>query len=742
MAPMPSDYSGGPIVPARVDLLIGDAQFNVVARRSINAIIGDPTRAALQPDPQVFGNHVPPGLQGWAPFTTNFQALSPPFGFFTSMTANSSMTQLAQAGDITLHGDYTPPIMEITAASGSIKGGTGRGSFGFTTFASLPTPTARVDLLAGQNISNFGISMTAVDISSQIGGAAAPSGSLYAATLTVPLEVSGSSAQPSNLVQLDDPHTVHVYAVEGSLTQVSLATSERAEVRAGFDIVKSILNIENAAPGDVSLVQAGRDITSCQPCSFNNPNFLNIRVGGPGHIAVLAGRNFLAQAGAFGTQGVGISSVGNADNPLLPSTGASIGVAVGVGANGPDTAAFVSLYLDPRNADTTTQGYLTQLTDYMSRIEGVALDRDRALADFRLLTPVAQLPFIEQVYFAELRAGGQAAANGNGAGGKGYDRAYRAIQTLFPGSVIGGTTTAYQGNLSLYQLARIRTEHGGAINIMAPGGGVALGIENQTPDLTGQTDSARPGLLTLEGGDVNIFTDQSVVVAQSRVFTELGGDILMFSTNGDLNAGKGKQTSIVTSPPQVIYDRYGRATKTPNTPQTGAGIATLIGVPGVPPGNVDLFAPHGTIDAGEAGIRVSGNLTLEALHVLNIANIQVQGTSVGVPVVQGPPVGALTSANNTAGATQQQTAAPPPSNMGQASIIMVEVLGYGGGSDGAQPPPAEDPRRRSGPEQQSYDPNSAFQLIGNGRLNGEQQSRLTQEELERLRAQTERHGAL
>jgi hypothetical protein len=100
------------------------------------------------------------------------------------------------------------------------------------------------------------------------------------------------------------------------------------------------------------------------------------------------------------------------------------------------------------------------------------------------------------VYFAELKAGGEAAANGKGAGGKGYDRAYRAIQTLFPGSVIGGTTTAYAGNLSLFQLARIRTEQGGSINILAPGGGVSLGIENQTPNLTGQTDTARPGLLT------------------------------------------------------------------------------------------------------------------------------------------------------------------------------------------------------------------------------------------------------
>lgn len=95
-------------------------------------------------------------------------------------------------------------------------------------------------------------------------------------------------------------------------------------------------------------------------------------------------------------------------------------------------------------------------------------------------------------------------------------------------------------SLSLFENARIRTDQGGGIGILAPGGGVTLGLVNQTPNLAGQTDTARPGLLTLEGGNVNVFTDQSVVVAQSRIFTELGGNIEVWATNGDINAGKGK----------------------------------------------------------------------------------------------------------------------------------------------------------------------------------------------------------
>jgi filamentous hemagglutinin len=174
-------------------------------------------------------------------------------------------------------------------------------------------------------------------------------------------------------------------------------------------------------------------------------------------------------------------------------------------------------------------------------------------------------------------------------------------------------------------------------------------------------------------------------VAQSRIFTELGGDILIWSSHGDINAGKGKQTSIVTRAPNTLYDLYANMTEIPATPQTGAGIATLIGVQGVPAGNVDLFAPNGIIDAGEAGIRVSGNLTVAALEILHVQNIQVQGHAEGLPTIVGPNVTAAIAASNTAGAgnsvaeevAKQQTSATE--QQATPSLITVEVLGYGGG---------------------------------------------------------------
>lgn len=108
--------------------------------------------------------------------------------------------------------------------------------------------------------------------------------------------------------------------------------------------------------------------------------------------------------------------------------------------------------------------------------------------------------------------------------------------------------------------------------------------------------------------------------------------------------------------------------------------ALFLLIPGVPAGNVDLIAPLGTIDAGEAGVRSSGNVNLAALDIVNAANIQAQGNVTGAPQVQAPNIGGLTEASNTAGAAAQQASLPKQgSGNAQPSIIIVEVLGFGGG---------------------------------------------------------------
>jgi hypothetical protein len=135
---------------------------------------------------------------------------------------------------------------------------------------------------------------------------------------------------------------------------------------------------------------------------------------------------------------------------------------------------------------------------------------------------------------------------------------------------------------------------------------------------------------------------------------------------------------------------------------TGGGIGVLAAVEGVPAGDIDLIAPKGVVDAGDAGIRSSGTLNIAAVQVLNASNIQVTGTSTGVPsapVVAAPNLGNLSVASNTVaatnGAANEMSKKPQtqPAAEEAPSVISVEVLGYGGG-DALPADSAEDRKRK------------------------------------------------
>src|SRR5262249_18855251 len=264
----------------------------------------------------------------------------------------------------------------------------------------------------------------------------------------------------------------------------------------------------------------------------------------------------------------------------------------------------------------------------------------QALAYFEALPTDQQAVFLNQVYFDELRASGREFTNPDDQRYKSYLRGRDAIAVLFPDKDAAGNAITYDGDLTMFSGftsitgaggvlvggppalhdAGIHTDFGGAIQILTPGGATTLGTEGLAPGLG-------TGLLTQGSGDIDVYALDSIALGLSRVFTTFGGNIVMWSATGDINSGRGAKTSVVFTPPRVTYDDYGNLALAPTVPSTGAGIATLAPIPEVPPGDIDLIAPLGTVDAGEAGIRVSGNINIAALHVQNAANIQVQGTA-------------------------------------------------------------------------------------------------------------------
>jgi hypothetical protein len=458
--------------------------------------------------------------------------------------------------------------------------------------------------------------------------------------------------------------------------------------------------IVHSSPDDVSIVYAGRDIV-----------YANFDIAGPGVFEVSAGRN-LYQADKGSITSIGPIAIGD------KRRGADVVMLAGVGAAGPDYDAFASRYLDPRNLAVTgvpladqpgkvAKTYEKDLASWLKDHYGFAGVDTEAQAAFDKLAPEQQRIFLREVYFAELTAGGREYNDASSQRYGSYLRGRNAIAALFPDGA------AYGGDITMFGGSGIRTISGGDIQMFTPGGRTVIGVEGQVPP-------ASSGLVTQGKGNIEIYSEGSILLGLSRIMTTFGGNIIAWSAEGDINAGRGSKTTVIYTPPKRVYDNYGGVILSSQVPSSGAGIATLKPIAEVSAGNVDLIAPFGTIDAGEAGIRVAGNVNLAALQILNAANIQVQGTSSGIPTVQAPSISAALSTSN-ATAASQQTATPTQTANAQPSVIIVEVLGYGGGADTGK---EEDDRPRSRSGQQTYNTDSAVQIVGSGTMNDEQRQRL------------------
>jgi hypothetical protein len=379
--------------------------------------------------------------------------------------------------------------------------------------------------------------------------------------------------------------------------------------------------------------------------------------------------------------GVGITSVGNARNPYLPFTGADIIAAAGVGGSaGLDQSAlnftsFITEFLDPTTAGDFASRYLPQVAALLGLQTGS--DLSQIWSSFEQLPSEQQDRVALDIFYLVLRDAGRDHNTASSPGFGNYNAGFAAIAALFP------EATPWQGDISLTS-REIKTTSGGNISLLAPGGQLLVGF-----DLSGN-QSVDQGILTEDGGNISIFARDNVTVGTSRIFTLRGGNVVVWSSKGDIAAGASSKTVQSAPPTRVLVDPQSGEVETDLAGlATGGGIGVLTTVAGVPPSDVDLVAPAGTIDAGDAGIRVSGNINLAALQVLNAGNIEVQGSSAGVPLLT---VSLNTTALQAGDASAAATTIATPDVIGQAgasltsqeelpSLISVEVLGYGGGED-------------------------------------------------------------
>jgi hypothetical protein len=516
-----------------------------------------------------------------------------------------------------------------------------------------------------------------------------------------------------------------VEAATGDLSGATIITPAATTVRAGRDIKGSLLEIQNLTADDVSVVAAGRDIV--QDAQYYHGDRLpdgsayttlpRIYFGGPGAGVVEAGRN--VDLG----DSKGIVADGNTRNAsLLDSNSAHLVVLAGVqgavdvsgidaltaavrlfglveagnsaamareaktaisAASGSNAATLDSL--DAAFATLSTAGRTKDIRDAATAArDALAAARTAALKTGRTDIVDSLLAGLSQVSVVDTKDG------------KAVNTTAAEVTKAFSDVVFSRNTTG-PGSIDLFK-TQIQTTGGSGIDLLAPGfdaSGKAAGFVNVGLP-SGGVKNPFIGVLTQAGGAINAYVTGDFNVNQSKVLTAQGGDIMLYSSDGGIDAGRGALTSRSSSPPRKV------ALYTTDKPPVfigyaflppidvaGSGIRTVSSDPDGPgpltapkPGSVFLFAPKGTINAGEAGIDSAGDVTIRAVQVLNANAISAAGTSSGVPQATPAPIGAL-GAGPTPGTKNDDLMKnlPPPGygnkDDSRPRILMVEVLGVG-----------------------------------------------------------------
>jgi filamentous hemagglutinin family protein len=243
-----------------------------------------------------------------------------------------------------------------------------------------------------------------------------------------------------------------------------------------------------------------------------------------------------------------------------------------------------------------------------------------------------------------------------------YAQGYDAMSTVFDHA------TAQTSTLSLSS-SQIKTLQGSAVNIFNPNGGVNVGQLSNSALLS--RVSADLGVVTAAGGDVNVLVRDDVAVNTSRIFTLVKGDETIWSSLGNVDAGRGAKT--VTSTPTPVYyiDSSGNLQVDVSSAISGNGISAT--------GNAHIAAPKGEINAGDAGISATKGLDLAA-RIIKGAD------AIAAPVIRGSPPPAAVNLAVAVAAPVQPTAAGGGDNNSKDDAnkarrrkrnVVLEFLGFG-----------------------------------------------------------------
>lgn len=551
---------------------------------------------------------------------------------------------------------------------------------------------------------------------------------------------SGAGGLTSSTLHEADTTVVHVHAerdigsTESGWTGAAFNLPKAAQITAGRDINQLTYVGQQYHAGDVTVIEAGRNIIGKNTGSFSSS--LGgvaglIALAGPGELQVTAGRQLdLGDAG-------GVRTIGNKYNTELSADSAKITLAAGM-AKTLDVDTFTQRFMpvgDSARAELVTyvkqvlkltdadlpadpaaaydqalnyykdfsrdhqvtfadavvnkafiQAYLGSGSDYARAWQAKA--SDLGVAD-TAYDSTAFAQFKTDVLMNELKVWGKAAADvalsvdpaanalATAKRQALYDKAFAAIDLTglgkgfqFVGDMqIAGSGVQTQGKGDL---------NTGGIDILTPGGGVLVGLNALTQK---QKDEAKDhGLVTYGGGSIRAMSAGDFLVNAQKTFVVGNGDIMLWSSYGSLDAGRGANTDVTVPPPVAVRNKDGSVSFELPPLTTGSGIGRLKSSEGNSVGQVYLNAPNGEIRALDAQIRNEGggDINLGGKGVLGGDNIsgKVNGAppavSVNVAINVNTSVPSQTAAGAQATAASQEGKAKDPS-----SLVTVDLLGMG-----------------------------------------------------------------
>lgn len=722
-------------------LALGDAQFNITAGKDITVqgmidpmILPQP--ANKKPDlATIFFRYGADSAVKLTALTGNITLGNDVSGVIDAMN-NQRNNPIAFVGTSRDSLTVAPSSLQAYALNGDIV---------FNDSVILyPSAKGQLELFAANNITT-GNSGNAINVTmSDTNPSLLPSVLNPAATYndaSLRLVLSGISSEADKLYaatpnHINDVTSALISTATGDILgkdPFQFILAKPTDVLAGRDIRNVSLQIQHNVDGAESVVSAGRDFKFDIVRSPATGALVNVvqrlEVSGPGRLTVTAGRHVDLGSSE------GITTTGNQVNTALAENGAAIDVVAGLAETQFSVSDYMLRYLSDGVA--LNEAYNVAVTAYVKRMTGDdSLTEEAALAAFKLLPSNVQshfnavyLPTVIKSFNALMTVEGKKFSTLKNSFDNATDDASRfkykqamdrtqleilaAIEALFPGSTVLAGSDGYSrdpingisftngndatsvlerafsaerkplqtGDISMF-FSKIHSTDGGDINLLAPNGGVNAGLAVNS---NGAKDASQLGVVAIGKGSIASVVRDDFQVNTTRVMTLGGGDIMIGSTEGNIDAGRGAKTALAAPSPIIRFDSKGNLIVELPPAVSGSGIRANVAVDGSQ-GDALLFALAGIIDASEAGLG-GKDVTVGATAIVGSDNIDVGGVSVGVPVASvGSVAAGLGSVSNVAASVTQsisdvtnvsKTTSEQMASAATMGIISVDILGFG-----------------------------------------------------------------